>query len=47
MIPQTATSGIMAKFGDFLRVHPENIFPNEDNIADKVPKMHIAYSTVI
>ena len=47
MIPKTETSGPMAKLGDFLRVHPENLFPNDDNIADKVTKKHIAYPTVI
>ena len=47
MFPQTATSGPMAKLGDFLRAHHENLFLNDDNIGDKVSNQLIAYPLVI
>ena len=44
---QAATSGSLAKLGHFLRAHPENLLPNDNQIEDKVYYQHLAIPHVI
>ncbi len=41
-----ATSGPLAKLGAFLRAHPENLLPNDENIEDKVYHNRLAFIAV-
>ena len=42
LLLQDATSGPLAKLGDFLRAHPENILLNNDRLEEKVYSQRLA-----
>ena len=43
---QDATSGPVAKLGAFIRAHPENLVPNDNNVEDKIYYQNFAYIRV-